>query len=81
MTASRDFHRNIAQDQEEEDPRSHTLAAEERLDRSHTVGLGRTHTQVAGVDRLLAEDTVRLAKPGNLVATGAVARTLAPVGG
>ena len=47
------------------------------------VELDRTHTMVVGVDRHLAEDTVRLVEPGNLAATGAVAvaRTLALVEG
>ena len=79
MTASRDLHHNTAQE-EEADPRSRILAGEEHLDRSHMVELGHTQTQVVEVDRHLAEDTALLVEPESLVATGAVARTLAPVG-
>ena len=81
VTASRDLHHSIAQE-EEADPRSRILAGEEHWDRSHMVELGHTHTQVVGVDRHLAEDTVRLVEPGSLAATEAVAvaRTLTPVG-
>lgn len=85
MTASTDLHRNIAQQQEEADPRSRTLAAEGgHLDRSHTVELvGQTRIQVAGADRRFAKDTVRPVEVESLAATGAaaVARTLAPVVG
>ena len=80
VTASRDLHHNIDQEVEV-DPRSHILAGEEHLDRSHMVELDHTHTQVVGVDRHLAEDTALLVEPENPAATGgAVARTLAPVG-
>lgn len=79
-TASTGPHRNIAQQEEEVDPRSRTLAAEGgHLDRSHTVELvGHTRIQVAGADRHFAGDTVRrLVEVENLAATGAaaVART------
>ena len=77
VTASKDLHHSI--DQEEEvDPRSHILAGEEHLDRSHMVELDHTHILVVGVDRHLAEDTALLVEPESLAAT--VARTLAPVG-
>ena len=75
------LHRNI--DQEEgTDPHSRMLAEEEEhLDHSHTVELGHTHMQVAGVGKPLAEDTVQLGKPENLAATGVTGHTfVAPVG-
>lgn len=73
ITISRDSHRNIAQDQAA-DPHSRTLAEEEEhLDHSHMLELGRTHMQVAGVGRYLAEDTVQLGVPENLAETGVVA--------
>ena len=76
VTASRDLHHNTAQE-EEADPRSRIPAGEEHSDRSHMVELGHTQTQV---DRHLVEDTALLVEPESLAATGAVARTLAPVG-
>ena len=80
MAASRDLPHNTVQE-EEADPRSHILVGEEHLDRSHMVELDHTHTQVVGVDRHLAEGTVRLVEPESLAATGAAAaRTLALVG-
>lgn len=79
VTASKDLHHNTARE-EEADLRSHILAGEEHSDRSHTVELGHTHTQVVGMDRHLAEDTVHLVEPESLVATGAVAGKSAPVG-
>ena len=80
VTASRELHRNTAQEEEEAEPRSRILAAEERLGRTHMVELDHTHTQVVEVDRHLAEDTALLVDPGSLAATGAVADTWAPVG-
>lgn len=89
-TASTDLHhRNIAQEEEEADPRSRTLAAAEGVhsDRIHTVELvGHTRIQAAGTDRHFAADTVRRpVEVGNPAATGfeaaaVVARTWAPVG-
>ena len=71
VAASRDLPHNTAQE-EEADPRSHILVGEEHLDRSHMVELDHTHTQVVGVDRDLAEGTVRLVEPESLAATGVV---------
>ena len=66
MTASRDPHRSIGQE-EEEDLHSRTLAEEERLDRSQI-----------GVHSHFVEDIAHLEDPENLAAT---ARTWDPVGG
>ena len=62
------------------DLHSRKVAEEEHLDRNRMAELGRTHMQVAGVDKRLEGDTVHPEEPESLAATGAVARTLAPVG-
>ena len=80
MTASRDPHRSIGQE-EEEGLHSRTLAEEERLDRSHMVEPGHSHIGVHShfvEDTVHLKDTVHLEDPENLAAT---ARTWDPVGG
>lgn len=74
MAISRELHRSIAQ---EADPHSRNFAAaeEEHLDHGHMVEPGHNHTQVAGVGKHLAEDTVQLAEPENPAATGLVVHT------